>query len=74
MSPNGKRALPEVTVLISTYHRADFLGEAIDSVLQQSFTDFELLIIDDGSSDGTSTILNYAMCKSHVGCLAAVRS
>jgi glycosyltransferase involved in cell wall biosynthesis len=39
------------------YNASAFLPEAIDSILQQTLTDFEFLIIDDGSVDGTSTII-----------------
>jgi GT2 family glycosyltransferase len=44
---------PAVTVVIPAYNRAATIGAAIASVLGQSFTDFELLVIDDGSTDGT---------------------
>jgi glycosyltransferase involved in cell wall biosynthesis len=49
--------IPEVSVIIPTYNRAYCIHTAIDSVLQQSFTNFELLIINDGSTDDTSTLL-----------------
>ncbi len=45
-----------VTVIIPAYNRAKTLGRAIDSVLTQSFKDFKLLIVDDGSSDETLQI------------------
>ena len=46
--------LPEpVSVIIPTYNRRKLLGKAIDSVLKQTYLNFELLIVDDGSDDGT---------------------
>ncbi|WP_051292979.1 glycosyltransferase family 2 protein [Citrifermentans bremense] len=47
---------PRVTVCIPSYNCAAFLAEAIESVLAQSFTDYELLILDDCSSDQSSRI------------------
>jgi len=46
-----------ITVLMPVYNGEKYLGEAIDSVLEQSFTDFEFLIINDGSEDGTEQIV-----------------
>ncbi len=48
---------PAISVLIPSYNHAAFLREAIDSVLRQSFSDFELIIIDDASSDISSEII-----------------
>lgn len=45
-----------VTVIIPTYNSAQYLSAAVESVLQQTFKDFELLIIDDGSKDNTSEL------------------
>lgn len=48
---------PHVSVLITAYNAAGFIRETIGSVLSQSFTDFELVVVDDGSSDDTLAIL-----------------
>ena len=48
---------PKVTVLMSVYNGERYLTEAVDSILAQTFTDFEFLIIDDASTDRTPEIL-----------------
>ncbi len=48
---------PKVTVLLPVYNGARFLRQAIDSVLSQTWKDFELLVVNDGSTDGTAAIL-----------------
>ena len=45
------------SVIIPTYNRKNFLIEAVDSVLKQTFKDFEIIIVDDNSSDGTKDII-----------------
>ena len=49
---------PLVTVLLSTHNDLRFLPQAVESILSQSFGDFEFLIIDDGSTDGTTEYLS----------------
>ena len=51
------RFMPTVSTIIPTYNRAWVLKEAIDSVLAQDFRDFELIVVDDGSTDNTPEIL-----------------
>jgi glycosyltransferase involved in cell wall biosynthesis len=48
---------PTITVLMPAYNAEKYIGEAIASVLQQTFTDFELLIVNDGSTDRTINII-----------------
>lgn len=48
---------PKVTVLMPVYNGEKYLLEAIDSILNQTFTDFEFLIINDGSTDGSREII-----------------
>lgn len=51
-----KTAIP-VSVCMSMYNAAPYLKECIDSILSQSFEDFELLIVDDGSTDNSREIV-----------------
>lgn len=48
---------PLVTVITPTYNREKYLPEAIDGVLEQTFGNFELIVVDDGSTDNSSEIL-----------------
>ncbi len=49
--------VPKVTVCLPTYNSGEFLNQAIDSILQQTFTDFELIISDDCSTDNTPVVI-----------------
>jgi glycosyltransferase involved in cell wall biosynthesis len=48
---------PTVSVVIATYNYGEFLAAAIDSVIEQSFQDLEIVIVDDGSNDGTPDVV-----------------
>lgn len=49
---------PRVSVLLPIYNCPDYVGAAIQSILNQSFSDFELIAIDDGSTDNSASIMN----------------
>ena len=49
--------MPKVSVVIPTFNRADTIGDSIKSVLEQTFKDFEVIVVDDGSTDGTESVV-----------------
>jgi glycosyltransferase involved in cell wall biosynthesis len=51
---------PKVSVVIPTYNRSDKVRKGVESVLAQSFTDLEVIVVDDGSSDNTEQTLRQA--------------
>jgi glycosyltransferase involved in cell wall biosynthesis len=57
--------MPRVSVIVPTFNNASLLAETLDSVLAQSSTDFELIVVDDGSTDDTATIVqrDYPIAK-----------
>lgn len=49
--------MPKVTIILTSYNHAAYVAAAIESALNQTFTDFELFIVDDGSSDNSREII-----------------
>ena len=48
---------PLVSVIVVSYNRAHFLKDALDSIKRQTFTDYEIVLVDDGSTDNTKEIV-----------------
>ena len=53
---------PKISVVVPVYNGEKYLGECIDSILNQTFRDFELILLDDGSPDNSG-----AICDSYAG-------
>ncbi len=62
---------PLVSVIIPNYNHADYLHERIDSVLSQDFQDFELIILDDKSTDNSLSVINEYKGHPHVSHIIA---
>ena len=54
---------PLVSILVSNYNYARFIGESIKSALEQTYSNIELIICDDGSTDNTPQVLPYLLAR-----------
>jgi glycosyltransferase involved in cell wall biosynthesis len=52
--------LPKVSVCVPTYNRKDYLKEALESIFAQTYQDYEVVVVDDGSTDGTDQMIKKA--------------
>ena len=50
--------MPKISVIIPLYNKEKYIAQTIESLLIQSFSDFEIVIVDDGSTDGSSSIID----------------
>lgn len=60
---------PLVSVIVPNYNYARFLRQRIDSILLQDFTDYELILLDDASSDDSRSILESYRSNPHTACI-----
>ena len=60
---NAQHSGPAISVLMSVYNGGRYLADSIRSILDQSFGDFEFLIVDDASSDGSLEIIEEFACN-----------
>ena len=49
---------PRVTVIVPLYNKAPYITRCLDSILAQSFQDFEVIVVDDGSTDGGEALVH----------------
>lgn len=54
----SESALPQISVIMTNYNKHRFIAQAVQSVLKQTFADFELIVVDDASTDPSEKILN----------------
>lgn len=59
---------PRISIIVPVYNAEQTLRRCVDSILAQTFTDFELLLVDDGSTDGSG-----AICDEYAGIDGRVR-
>lgn len=58
---------PKISVVVPVYNGEKYLGQCVDGILAQSFRDFELILLDDGSPDGSGAICDrYAEKDSRI--------
>ena len=55
--------MAEISVLMASHNGARFIRQSLDSILNQTFSDFELIVINDASTDDTSAILDEYKCR-----------
>ena len=57
---------PELSIIVPVYQTKKYLNQCVDSILTQDFQKFELLLVDDGSTDGSEKICDEYVFQQHV--------
>lgn len=58
-----KKLKPKISIIIPSYNYANFIGETLESVFSQTYKDFEVIVVDDGSTDGTRKVIKKFLPK-----------
>ena len=61
---------PEISIIVPVYRVEQYLNDCIDSILAQTFTDFEVILVDDGSPDNCPALCDAAAAKDSPQCRA----
>ena len=62
LTSSGYRKNPRLSIIVPCHNSAKYIEECIDSILTQSFTDYELIIVDDGSTDNSFALILEKHC------------
>ncbi|MCA9438928.1 MAG: glycosyltransferase family 2 protein, partial [Candidatus Omnitrophica bacterium] len=73
MEPNRPVENPLVSVILTSYNYADFIGQAIDSVFEQTYRPIELIVIDDGSTDCSVEVIEDKISDSPIPVVAILQ-
>ena len=58
--------MPELSIIVPVYNVDEYLSRCIDSILSQTYVDFELILVNDGSTDGTSEMIKEVIMSSEI--------
>lgn len=58
LDSDGERMTPSISIIIPIYNTEKYLQQCLESITEQTFTNFEAICVDDGSTDGSSAIMD----------------
>lgn len=63
----AKRNIPAVSIIVPMYNSAKYIGDCLDSILAQSFEDYEVIVVDDCSTDDSCAVVDSYMPRFNRG-------